>query len=461
MTITRRRLVRMVAVAALVLASGAAVPAPAAAAGLQAEAVTYGDRTVPAVAISFDAGSDAGYASTILDVLRSRGLHASFGITGRWAEQNPALLRRMVAEGHHLLNHTYDHQSFTGRSTGTAPLSRAQRWSELDRAEQIVHDLTGASMKPWFRPPYGDYDSSVAEDVEARGYGSVAMWTIDSLGWDGLPAAEITTRVLARVENGALLLLHVGSASEDALALPSILDGLAARGYRVGTVPEMLRWRPFDNARSFVDRQYLDLLGRPADGAGREAWRAQLLSGQRWPADVVVAMMASAEYDRVVPPVVRLYLAAFDRAPDAAGLAFWIGRVRTGASLPWVAAAFSATPEFGSVFGGVDQAGYVRLLYQHVLHRPPDAGGQQYWTAALASGRLTRSAVLLAFSDAPEMRLATWSSVTAIDVYFGLLGRQIDPGGLAYWTDHLRAGTSASAFVAYVLSSAEYAGRIG
>ena len=50
---------------------------------------------------------------------KAQGVTASFGMTGRWAEQNPDLLRRIVREGHHLINHTYDHESFTGRSTGS------------------------------------------------------------------------------------------------------------------------------------------------------------------------------------------------------------------------------------------------------------------------------------------------------------------------------------------------------
>src|SRR5437867_9803988 len=97
-------------------------------------------------------------------------MRGSFGITGRWAEQNPEMLRRIVSEGHSLINHSYDHASFTGLSTGKPPLTQAQRWAELDRTEAIVAQLTGASTKPYFRPPYGDYDASVNADVGAHGY---------------------------------------------------------------------------------------------------------------------------------------------------------------------------------------------------------------------------------------------------------------------------------------------------
>ena len=98
----------------------------------------------------------------ILDTLAANNIKVSFGMTGRWAEQNPDLLRRIVAEGHHLINHSYDHSSFTGNATETRAQTREERWGQLDRTEVIVYELSGATTKPYFRPPFGDYDDSVS-----------------------------------------------------------------------------------------------------------------------------------------------------------------------------------------------------------------------------------------------------------------------------------------------------------
>src|SRR5207253_21777 len=144
--------------------------------------IRKGDASRKIVAFSFDAGADAGFAAQILDALAANGIHASFGMTGRWAERNPELLQRMVRDGHHLINHTYDHASMTGAATKTTPLTREQRWEELDRTEAIVGQLTGATTKPYFRPPYGAFDASVNEDVGARGYAYNVLWTVDSRG---------------------------------------------------------------------------------------------------------------------------------------------------------------------------------------------------------------------------------------------------------------------------------------
>lgn len=192
------------------------------------------------VAFSFDAGSDAGYTSQILDTLQTNGLRVSFGMTGRWAERNPDLLRRIVAEGHDLINHTYDHASFTGLSTGNPPQTQAERWAQLDRTETIIEDLTGVTTRPYFRPPYGDYDSSVNADVAVRGYFYNIMWTVDSRGWKGISAREITQRCLQLAEPGAIYVFHVGSASQDGPALQAIIDGLRAAGYDIGSVPDVL-----------------------------------------------------------------------------------------------------------------------------------------------------------------------------------------------------------------------------
>ncbi len=192
------------------------------------------------VAFSFDAGSDAGYTSQILDTLSANRITASFGMTGHWAEQNPELVRRIVRDGHDLINHSYDHSSFTGLSTGEAPLTQAQRWEQLDRTEAIIKDLTSASTKPYFRPPYGDYDASVNADIGARGYLYNVMWTVDSGGWRGIPAADINQRCLDLAEPGAIYVFHVGAGSQDGPALQAVIDGLRAAGYEIGSVPDVL-----------------------------------------------------------------------------------------------------------------------------------------------------------------------------------------------------------------------------
>ena len=217
-----------------------AQPVPPPPRGSPALVIRKGDASRKIVAFTFDAGADAGFAAQILDTLAANGIHASFGMTGRWAERYPKLLERIVREGHHLINHTYDHASMTGATTKTALLTREQRWEELDRTEAIVGQLTGATTKPYFRPPYGAFDDSVNVDVGARGYAYNVLWTVDSRGWMGWSAGAIIQRCLEQAEPGAIYVFHVGSASQDGPSLQAIIDGLRSQGYFIGSVPDVL-----------------------------------------------------------------------------------------------------------------------------------------------------------------------------------------------------------------------------
>ena len=208
--------------------------------GAVATVVSRGDPSRRTVALTFDAGADTGYAAEILDTLDRAAVPATFGITGRWAAANPELVRRMAAANHVVMNHTYDHRSFTGTSARPALLSAAERRADVERTDEVIRGLTGRTTRPWFRPPYGDYDASVNALVGALGYRFNVLWTVDSLGWQGLSAAAITSRCLDRTVPGAILLFHVGAASQDAAALPAIIAGLREAGYGFGTVADVV-----------------------------------------------------------------------------------------------------------------------------------------------------------------------------------------------------------------------------
>jgi peptidoglycan/xylan/chitin deacetylase (PgdA/CDA1 family) len=184
----------------------------------------------PAVALTFDAGADRGYAEDILDTLRAAGVPASFGVTGRWAEENPDLVRRMAADGHQIINHTVDHRSFTGLSDEMGGLPAAKRRQELEDADAILAPLIGHTTRPWYRLPYGDDADGISADVASTGFTRKAGWTIDSLGWRGLAAGDIVARCLKLAEPDAIYVFHVGSTSQDGLALARIIAGVREHG---------------------------------------------------------------------------------------------------------------------------------------------------------------------------------------------------------------------------------------
>lgn len=203
--------------------------------------VSHGSIAKRVVSLTFDAGADRGYAGQILQTLERDHIHATFGMTGLWAQANPDLVRRMVRDHDALINHTYDHRDFTGFSMHTAPLTIAQRTWEIEQADRAIRRITGQSSRPYFRPPFGDYDSATLKLIRRLGYRYMIMWTVDSLGWDHLPAAAILQRCLTNAHPGTIYLMHVGSQSQDATALKSLIPRLQRRGYRFATIPQLIR----------------------------------------------------------------------------------------------------------------------------------------------------------------------------------------------------------------------------
>lgn len=196
-----------------------------------------------AVALTFDAGADTGYTALILDTLKRNTIHASFGMTGLWAQQNPDLVKQIAAGGHQFMNHTWDHRSWTGLSDTPAVTSQKERFAELDQTEDIVHQLTGQTTLPYFRAPFGDQDASVQADAGLRGYRYDVLWTIDTRGWAGALPGQITS-ACAKAEAGAIIVMHVGKESQDGPALQSCIDAIRQNGLGFATVAQLLGGQP-------------------------------------------------------------------------------------------------------------------------------------------------------------------------------------------------------------------------
>jgi len=208
-----------------------------------AEIITQGTSGRMEVALTFDAGDDRGFTEEILDILLENGVVATFGVTGNWVDNNPDLVARMVAEGHQVINHTWSHNSLTGFSDDSEGITGfGDREAELESTNGVVMAATGGyDTRPYWRPPFGDYDDSVLEDAAAIGYDLMIMWSCDSLGWNGLSAAEINERCTDTAEAGSIILMHVGESSQDAAALPEMIEKLRANGFDFVTIEQMLQ----------------------------------------------------------------------------------------------------------------------------------------------------------------------------------------------------------------------------
>lgn len=195
--------------------------------------------------LTFDDGPDPRYTPQVLDVLKSRGVKATFFVIGANADQNIGLIKREYAEGHDVGNHTYTHPNIALVSPERAAL-------ELSTTQRIIENALGVSTA-LFRPPYNaDSQPQTPEEIipllRAQNAGYVTVGErIDPRDWEkGITAGAIVSDIrneLGSQENaGHVVLLHDagGDRSATVTALPRILDSLQAEGYRFVPLSELM-----------------------------------------------------------------------------------------------------------------------------------------------------------------------------------------------------------------------------
>ena len=192
------------------------------------------------VALTFDDGPDHERTPAVLDLLAQRGVRATFFLVGERAETHPELVRRMVAEGHVVGNHSHTH-------AGLFPLSSLRNTEEeLRRTTESLTRITGLRPR-LFRPPFGVTNPTIARAVRRLGLVPVG-WSIRSLDTVSRDPERVATRILRRLHPGAVILLHDRCAGSDRL-LDRLLDGLQKRGYEPTTIPELFDIEAYENHR--------------------------------------------------------------------------------------------------------------------------------------------------------------------------------------------------------------------
>lgn len=194
------------------------------------------------VVLSFDDGPDPLYTPRILDVLKRYGIRGSFFIVGMNAQAYPDLLRRIYDEGHEIGSHTFTHPNMSN-------VSPLQTTFELNATDRLLETVIGHDTV-LFRPPYAeDMEPQTPEQVaplmrtSRMGYYTVGM-NIDPLDWMNPGVDRIVQQVLdgARRGDGNVVLLHDsgGDREQTVEALPRIIEGLKAQGFRFATVGDLL-----------------------------------------------------------------------------------------------------------------------------------------------------------------------------------------------------------------------------
>lgn len=200
-----------------------------------------GDPTKKTIYITFDAGYENGYTASILDTLKKHHAPAAFFVVGNYIETAPDLVKRMVAEGHIVGNHTYHHPDMSKISDAAA------FQKELDDLANLFQETTGQELSKFYRPPQGKFCEENLKQAQALGYHTI-FWSLAYVDWytDNQPTHEQAfKKLLPRLHNGAIILLH-STSKTNAEILDELLTKCEEMGYTFGSLNDLVADSPAD-----------------------------------------------------------------------------------------------------------------------------------------------------------------------------------------------------------------------
>ncbi|HYL80631.1 MAG TPA: polysaccharide deacetylase family protein [Candidatus Acidoferrum sp.] len=230
--------------------------------------LTRGNTSRREVAFTFDGGDEANVTDEILGSLRARGIRATMFLTGQFIRQFPDVVRRMAADGHEIGNHLDTHPHLTtyaqDRRQQTLPnVTREFLLGQLRRTEASFRALTGLSMAPYWRAPFGEHNVEIRGWAAEAGYRHIS-WTrgagtaedLDTRDWVADRSSriyrsreEIAARILefgrgqSEGLNGGVILMHLAThrrTDRPHESLPEIMRTLQDAGYRLVTISELV-----------------------------------------------------------------------------------------------------------------------------------------------------------------------------------------------------------------------------
>ena len=193
-----------------------------------------GDVNEKVIYLTFDCGYENGYTEPILDALKKHRAPAAFFVVGNMIESAPDIIRRMAAEGHIVANHTCHHPDMS------AIASRADFEKELTALEALYQETTSQTMPKYYRPPQGKYSTENLQMAQSLGYKTI-LWSLAYVDWyvDDQPTKGAAyAKLLPRIHNGAIVLLHSTSATNAAI-LDELLTKWEEMGYRFASLEEL------------------------------------------------------------------------------------------------------------------------------------------------------------------------------------------------------------------------------
>ena len=198
------------------------------------DAYFIGDTTQNTIYLTFDCGYENGNTEPILDALKKHDVKATFFVVGNFLETSPEIVKRMIAEGHTVGNHTYHHLDMSAISSMDAFKKETQD------VENLFEQITGTPITKFYRPPQGKYNIENLKMAQEFGYHTF-FWSLAYVDWyqDKQPTKdEAFGKLLKRIHPGAIVLLH-STSSTNAQILDELLTKWEEMGYTIKPLTEL------------------------------------------------------------------------------------------------------------------------------------------------------------------------------------------------------------------------------
>ncbi len=170
------------------------------------------------------------FIEPILKILADENIKATFFIGGKWAENTPDLLAKIVNDGHEIGNHGYSHEHMS-------KLSYEKNVEQIKKSADAIYKTCGIAPT-YFAPPYGEFNDTTLKAANALGCTTI-MWSVDTIDWRGDGVNAIIGRIKKNCHDGAIILAH--PTADTVKALPEIISFVKSSGRNFVTVGELLK----------------------------------------------------------------------------------------------------------------------------------------------------------------------------------------------------------------------------
>lgn len=186
------------------------------------------DEKIVAFLCNVDWGNE--HIPQMLETFKDNSINITFSLTGRWANENPDIVKEIHNNNHEIANHGYQHVNHD-------KLNYQENYDAISKANDIIQEIIGESPK-YFGPPSGAFNEATVEAAKDLDY-TVVMWSVDTIDWrDDATKELIYDRVTKDINPSDIVLMH--PTENTVKALQEIIDYLFENNYKIGTINDIL-----------------------------------------------------------------------------------------------------------------------------------------------------------------------------------------------------------------------------